>query len=1031
MKLSAIKTIAAAVLAINILAQNAPPQSPTVVTINTNAPAASTNAPAANTNAPAGGTNVTAAVRPPGGPGAMPGMPGMPGGDGADGQLSFQNAQIDMIVQWLAKTTGKSVVKHPRVNVQLTIVGSKGLSQREQVNLVYRALALEGFTAVETSKSILIVPEGSEPKSTPEFLDGGAIPEGRQRLVRIFQLQHVSPNEVQQKIKTALSEKATVEIVERGNQLIITDYTDNIRLVGELIKELDVVSASDTTVEFFKLKHGEADEIGGLLGQILNAQVTTAPAPSRSSSSSSSSSRMPPGMVMFGGSEPPPSSSPPPMTGGGTSGPASAAIKIWPDRSVNQLIVVAPKSKIPEIKGLIDILDSEKPQDFTIRIIPLKNVSAEDLVREMNPLLQKMIGKSNRDRIEVSANNRSNSLIVLSTEENYKNVEKMIADLDREDAQEKAIRAFELKNAEAVDVAKQLQDLNQDQSANSRYPYYIFGGSSGGRDTKKINVVADPRRNTVIVQAPPTAMGDIERLIETLDEPIKDPALAPKIYKMKYVSAVDIADVLNELFTKKQTQRTYWDPFGFPTTDRSDDSRTSKLYGKVRITAEPYSNSIIITSGSTENLGAIEDVLKELDSPSQAGETTMRVTLNFAKATPLASGLNILFAKGGSPPLRPVNQNPQQQDGRVQQPGQQNQSPNDFGLEAETKEDPYFPWLGGQQEGTFGRPGETGQQRPVSDLIGKVRVVPDKRSNSIMITSNLHFFPQILKLIGELDAPTPQVLIEARIIEVASDFRDKLGTRFSPDGAALFTGEEMDNSARVDTSTAFKKVFAGVPGAGSLKSGVFDSTLNVDVLIQFLRKNVNAKILAQPQINIADNELGKLFVGARVPFISGSLNTDQGGRNDTFQYRDVGIILEVTPRINSSNEVALRIRTESSSIRDERLFGGAILDTRNFRTDLMVKDGETVVLGGIIQREQSDTLRKVPGLGSIPGLGWAFKKKDKVAREVELMVFLTPRITRTPDQARELLHETKSKLPLINAWDAEKPPGKTGEKANK
>src|SRR5204862_687148 len=115
------------------------------------------------------------AVKPPVGPGdAKPAVnvpPTEPLGPNDQVQLSFQNAQIDMIVQWLAKTTGKSVVKHPRVNVQLTIVGSKGLSQREQVNLVYRALALEGFTAVETSNSILIVPEGSEPKGTPQFLD--------------------------------------------------------------------------------------------------------------------------------------------------------------------------------------------------------------------------------------------------------------------------------------------------------------------------------------------------------------------------------------------------------------------------------------------------------------------------------------------------------------------------------------------------------------------------------------------------------------------------------------------------------------------------------------------------------------------------------------------------------------------------------------------------------------------------------------------------------------------------------------------
>src|SRR5207248_1969481 len=102
----------------------------------------------------------------------------------------------------------------------------------------------------------------------------------------------------------------------------------------------------------------------------------------------------------------------------------------------------------------------------------------------------------------------------------------------------------------------------------------------------------------------------------------------------------------------------------------------------------------------------------------------------------------------------------------------------------------------------------------------------------------------------------------------------------------------------------------------------------------------------------------------------------------------------------------LKIRTESSSIRNgETLFGGAILDTRNFKTDLMVRDSETVVLGGIIQREESNLTRKVPGLGDVPGLGWLFKKKDKVTREVELMVFLRPKITRTLEQARALLDE--------------------------
>jgi type II secretion system protein D len=1018
-------TVLAAVAFACFVSAQAPPPAQATATATNAAAAAITNA--------AISTNTAATNRPP----SAPGAPGGPGVQGADDQLSFQGANIDMVVQWLAKATGKSVVKHPRVQCQLTIVSSKGMKPRESVNLVYRALALEGFTAIESSKSILIVPEGSEPKGPAEFMEGDEIPEGRQRLMRIFQLQHVSPADLRDKLKTALTEKATVEVNERGNQLIITDYTENIRLVSGLIKELDVVSTSDTTVEFLPLKHGDAEDVALLLGQILNAQVNMQPQSSSSSSGSrSSSSGMPSGMRMSGpmmveSSSPSPS---PSASGPTSTGNPSSPIKIWPDRTSNQLIVVAPKAKIEEIKKLLEVLDTDKPQDVRIRVLPLKNVSAEDLVREMSPLLQKMTGKSARERVDVSANSRSNSLIILSSEENFRALQRLVEGLDREDAQERTTRAFQLVNADAEDVAKQLQDLQQDQSSNSRFPFYIFGGSGGGRDTKKINVVADRRRNTVIVQAPPAAMEDLEKLVKTLDEPVSDAALAPKIYKMKYVSAADISDVLNELFLRKPTQqRTYWDPYGFPSTDRGDDPRAgNKLFGKVRITHEPYSNSIIITANSAENLSAIEAVLNDLDSPSQAGETTMRITLNFARAVPLASDLNVLFAKGGSPPLRPVQQQqqPQQPNNNFNQQNNQ-QSQNSFGLEQEAREDAYFPWLGGQQENTFGRPGETTVQRPISDLIGRVRVVPDRRGNSILLTSNLHFFPQLLKLVNELDSPTPQVLVEARIIEVASDFRDKLGTRWSPDGST-FKGEDLENAALIKTSTAFKEVFAGSAGSTALRSGVFNSSLNLDLLIQFLRKTANAKVLAEPQLNISDNELGKLFVGAQVPIQTGTLRTDVGGVSSAFVYRDVGIILEVTPRINSSNEVVLRIRAESSSIRPgESVESQPILDTRNFRTELMVKDRETIVLGGIIQRERSEILRKTPILGSIPGLGWAFKKKDETSREVELMVFLRPRITRSPEEAHQLYLDTKNKVPLIQKWDTQRPPPKVEEHIEK
>ncbi len=836
-------------------------------------------------------------------------------------QISFQGANIDMIVQWLSQTTGKSVVKHPQAQCQLTITSSRKLPVRDALTLVYRALALEGFSAVETRNSIFIVPEGKEPKLSPELIDSthSDLPGGRQKVVKIFQLKSLPGAEMKERLKGVLSEKATVELNDRSNQIIITDYSDSVALVADMI----------------------------------------------------------------------------------------------------------------------NLLDTDQPGDLSVRIIPLKNVSARDLVKEIAPVYQKGNGKTPSEAVEVSANDRSNSLIILSSGANFRAIEKMVASLDTSDAQEKVMRPFPLKNADAEDVAKQLKDLiqSQDNSAN-RYRYFYYDSQESGKNTKKINVVADRRRNTVIVQAPPSEMDSIAKMIVALDEPVGGDALAPRIYPLKYVGAVDIEDVLNELFLKKQQQRSYYfyDDAPEPTADRD----VGRLYGKVRITSEPYSNSIIITSNSKESLLAVEDVLKQLDVPSPNGESTFRVSLKFSHATTVANNLNILFAKSGSPPLRQVNpagpQNQQQQQQGDQQPFEpsQNSSP----LEKEAKEEIYYPWIGGPPDAARGGGGNgSGRNttaRPVSDLVGRVRIVPDNRSNSLLISANVHFFPQVLKLIEGLDAPTAQVLIEARIVEVSSELMDRYGVRWSPDGSKTLTAADYDNSILGSTKGNAQKGFGGTTtvntpaGAGigaalaNLRTGVIDSTVNLDVLVQFLKKNTGGSVLAEPQINIEDNETGKLFVGSQVPFISQSQNTQVGSLNQSFKYKDVGIILEVVPHINVSGDVSLKIRVESSAIEPgQTLFGGAILDTRTFKTDMTARNGQTLVLGGILQKQVSDTVRKVPVLGNIPGLGWAFKKKDKSIKEVELIVFLRPRVIRSAEDAVKTAEEVATRTPLINDWTRE------------
>ncbi len=842
-------------------------------------------------------------------------------------QLSFQGANIDMIAQWLAETTGKNVIKHPQAQCQITIFGSKKVSRGQAVTMVYHALEVEGFTAIESAQSILIVPEGKEPKMSPEMTAGGqtAAAGGHEREVRVFTLQYAQADELKDKVKTVLTEKATVETDEHANALVITDFHDNVAVAAELIRALDI----------------------------------------------------------------------------------------------------------------------DRTQDVALRVIPLRNANAADLAKELQPLYG---NKESKDPIQVAANDRSNSLLVRSSLSNFKVIEQVIAGLDTEEAQDKVMRSFTLKNADAEDVAKQLQQLDADQD-NNNGPYRIFyygGGGGNNNNAKKMSVVADRRRNAVIVQADPMRLERVAKMVEALDQPIKDDSLAPKIFVLKYVSAADIEDVLNELFLKKTQQRNYY--FYDEDQPEEPDRDVGRLYGKVRITSEPYSNAIIVTANSLENLEAVEEVLRQLDVPSEAGESTFRVGLRFADAQTMANNINVLFAKGGSPALRPAGQQNQNNNNNNQQNQQQNQNQqsdaqNNFEITEQTKEEGYFPWIGGQPDNP--RPNDTRAQRPVSDLIGRVRVVPDQRSNSLLISANVHFFPQLLKLIEDIDVPTAQVLLDARIVEVSSGLLDQLGVRWSSNGTNNFTAGDYDNSVIGSSAANYQSGFGGTTqvnspsvanvaaALSSLRSGVVGNSINVDVLIQFLKETTGATVLAEPQLEIKDNELGKLFVGQQVPFIAGSLNTDVGGLSQSFQYKDVGVILEVQPHINEAGDVQLRIRAESSTIEAGTLvLGGAVIDTDNFRTELTAKSGETLVLGGIIQKQTSDAFRKTPLLGNIPGLKWLFNKKDKSNNRVELLVFLRPKVTRTPEEARVLLEETNKKMPLIHDWerseaeDAAKAPGK-------
>jgi general secretion pathway protein D len=208
-----------------------------------------------------------------------------------------------------------------------------------------------------------------------------------------------------------------------------------------------------------------------------------------------------------------------------------------------------------------------------------------------------------------------------------------------------------------------------------------------------------------------------------------------------------------------------------------------------------------------------------------------------------------------------------------------------------------------------------------------------------------------------------------------------------------------------------------------LRSGVLDNNISMDFLIQFLHKTTDATVLGDPQITVNNNVMGRLFVGNEVPVPQSSVFSSVGSQNTSIVYKDVGIVLEVTPHINDAGDIQLAVHAESSSIvPGQTVLGGAVFSTRNFRTDLTAKTGQTLVMGGIIQRMQNNTLRKTPILGDIPILKLLVNKKNSEDQNDELLVFLHPRVLKTPADAKKLLRGINQRNPEMEKWEGDQIP---------
>ena len=302
----------------------------------------------------------------------------------------------------------------------------------------------------------------------------------------------------------------------------------------------------------------------------------------------------------------------------------------------------------------------------------------------------------------------------------------------------------------------------------------------------------------------------------------------------------------------------------------------------------------------------------------------------------------------------------------------------------------------------------------------KYSIQEDESNNAIIIAGSIEVIVQIRSLIEKLDRPKVQVLIEAIIAEVSQDQAKMLGTQLassagnSVGGIVDFNGAVASLGGAVAsgnlTSTA---VIAGVAGAVanqglSLIGGAATSIGNIGLLVNALQTNARSNILSTPSILTLDNEEASISVGQEVPFLTGSFTNSNNGSNNPFQTiqrEEVGISLKVTPQVNEGDAVRLKIEQESSNLIASASANDILQQAtakRTISTNVMVYDGQLLVLGGLMDQSDTVSKSKVPILGDIPLIGRLFRSSNKRKVDNVLMVFIRPTIMRTKGEAGEV-----------------------------
>nr|WP_315592931.1 type II secretion system secretin GspD [uncultured Cupriavidus sp.] len=520
-------------------------------------------------------------------------------------------------------------------------------------------------------------------------------------------------------------------------------------------------------------------------------------------------------------------------------------------------------------------------------------------------------------------------------------------------------------------------------------------------------ITAYPANNTLVITDYADNLRRLARIIAAVDAPASGEV---ELVPLKNAVASDAAVVLQKLL----------DPSAAGGAGGGASPGDATL--RTTVVAEPRSNSLMIRASSRARVQQARQLIEKIDQPFARAGNIWVVPLKNADAVKLAATLRAIVAADStfSSSTQPGGQ--AGGIGGAAGGAMQNTSLPQGGQYTGGSSSGYNRSSGSGSSGLGGGSGSNAfsasfavNQQPTTGGI----IQADPSTNSLIITASEPVYRNLRGVIDDLDARRAQVYIESMIVEVTASQASELGIQWqglvnSGGNTVGFAGTNYGSGGKnIINLTAAGLLYgenktAGlaaiqniVPDIGGLNLGVLNKAIGLGALLRALGSNDSVNLLSTPNLITLENEEAKILIGQNIPITTGSYaqtgSTATVSPFQTFDRKDVGITLRVRPQITEGGLVKMQIYQESSSVVASTVNAtqGPTTNVRSIETNVMVDDGQIIVLGGLIEDSYGDGVQKVPLLGDIPFIGSLFRYENKNRKKTNLLVFLRPYVMRT------------------------------------